>query len=581
MGGEPAFFPAPRDGELLYSVLARHSRWSVDGPKATMDALFGNAAVIASIDLPNRLAALARHLPPALSVDNLIERHTLAPYYLAFAPSKIRQAVRVGMKGDGASLHLSAGLAAFRAGRVTRLRFCPECIGDMRDRWGSPHWRRDHQLPGVLVCPKHGTLLRQSTVDLHTANRHAFTAATDATCPASAETVTRPVGSADGQTLLRLARASAALLDRQDDGPADFAELTEFYRDELRSRGLMRSRLKVDQVALHAAFMARFGSVADRLPGLLSTERLRGDWLASLARKHRKASHPIEHLLLRDLLGSRDERKQPFGSGPWECRNPLADHFERDVVTDLRIYRNRAAKVAVFSCGCGYRYTRSPRNDGAVGPCRFKEYGPLLGPALVTLIKTGTSLRGVAASLRVDPKTVATLAVELGLDAPWSIRPSARNATPTNADERPTLNLVTTRTRSGSAKPRRDWRRSDLEMSARVAGAAMRIKASAPPARVTCAALERELLGRRGWIAKRADKLPRTTNSLAEVAESLRDFQFRRIDYWIATAAADGRSVRPWTIMRMAGLRSNMLGVIHDRLEAHRQRIETVHHSLG
>lgn len=564
MTGTPAFFPALRPGELLYSVLARHTRWSAGRPKATMNDLFGNAGTVASIDLPNRLDALAAHLPPWLSVDALIDRHTLAPYYWAFLPAEVRRSIRAGMKGNGGSLHLSSGLAAFRVGRVTRLRFCPNCVQDMHAQWGSPHWRRDHQLPSVLLCPEHGTFLRESTVDVGTFNRHEFVAATDATCPPLAKAVTNGVNSADSDTLLRLARSSAALLDEVEDGRTDFAELSKLYRNELRSRGLMRSRFKVDQVALQDAFMDRFGSVIGRFRGLVSADQLRGQWLATLARKQRKASHPIEHLLLRDLLCSRAERDEPCGKGPWPCRNPLADHIDEDVVTDLRIYRNRAAEVAVFSCACGFRYTRSLRADGVLGPCRFKDFGPLLRPALVEMINAGTSLRGVAARLRVDPKTVATLALQLELETQWSIRPSARHpnravtegSTPTSAPAK-----------RRKAPARCDWRRSDLELAARVAGAAMRLRSVSPPARVTAAAVERELLGRRGWIAKRSSKLPRTVAAIAETAETLTSFQSRRIDFAIATVVVEDRPLRAWAIMRKAGLRSDKLGLIEKRIE--------------
>lgn len=531
-----------------------------------MNDLFGNAGTVASIDLPNRLDALAAHLPSSLSVNALIDRHTLAPYYWAFLPADVRRSIRAGMRGDGGSLHLSSGLAAFRSGRVTRLRFCPDCMPDMHARWGSPHWRRDHQLPSVLVCPEHGTVLRESTVDVETLNRHEFVAATDATCPPSAEAVTSCVNPADGETLLRLARSSAALLDLVEDGPTDFAGLTNLYRNELRSRGLMRSRFKVDQVALQDAFMARFGSVLGRFRGLVFADQLRGQWLATMTRKQRKASHPIEHLLLRDLLRSRSERDEPCGKGPWPCRNPLADHIDDDVVTDLRIYRNRGAEVAVFSCACGYRYTRSVSADGVLGPCRFKDFGPLLRPALGEMINAGISLRGVAARLRVDPKTVATLALQLELETRWSIRPSARYPNRAVTAERSTPTPAPAKRRNAGA--RRDWRRSDLELAARVAAAAIRLKSVCPPARVTAASLERELLGRRGWIAKRSSKLPRTVAAIAEMAETLTGFQVRRVDFWIASVAAEDAPLRAWTIMRKAGLRSDRLGMIEKRIEA-------------
>ncbi len=564
-----AFFPAPRTGELLYSVFARHARWDSAGPKATMQTLFGVPGAIASIDLPNRLSALEGRLPDGLTIDALIDGHTLAPYYCAFLPAEVRGAIRNAMRGDGGNLHLISGMAAFRLARVTRLRFCPDCLPEMVDRWGSGHWRRDHQLPSVLVCPTHGTVLRASTVDVSTGNRHGFIAATRSCCPPDAPPVTHAPSDAEGEVLLRLARASAALLDRGDVGPVDFDEVTAFYRGELRLRGLMRSRLKVDQVALGEAFAARFGTILGRFPGLAKAGREQGEWLATLARRQRKAAHPLEHLLMRDLLGSRERQDDPCGPGPWLCRNPLADHHGQPVVDDLRTYRNRQASVAVFSCGCGYRYTRSISATGELGRCRFKEFGPLLRPALADLVAAGATLRSVAKRLGVDPKTVASLAAELSIDTTWSIRPSTRATRPLAAPASPTAKSRSTRrTKPG---PRRDWRRLDDDLAERVGRAVARVRSFAPPAQVTAASLERELLGRRGWIGKRRDKLPRTIAAIDGHAEAVGAFQLRRVDYSIAQMLADGQPLKPWAVMRSAGVRSDMLVMIEQRIAAYDQ----------
>lgn len=564
MGHPPLIFSEIRPGELVYSALARYARWAMsNGPKSVIESIFGSRSVAASIDLPNRLDALIPLLPGSPTSDDLIDRHTLAPYYTAFLPTPVRFAVRQGMKGEGESLHLLSGLAAFRSGRVSRLRFCPDCANGMRRTWGSEHWLREHQLPSVLVCPDHGTILRVSRVDLHKTNRHEFVAANSDSCPPSADLVIAPVRSADLDTLIRIAKASSALLDAPPD-VTDLDSLSESYLAQLRERGLMRSRMRVDQVALEEAFLDRFGGVLHRFPGLMDAGDIRGGWLASLARKQRKACHPIEHLLLRDLLASRPVSSSPCGTGPWPCRNPLTDHNGSDVVVDLRIYRNRGASVAVFSCGCGYRYTRSISDTGELGPCRFKEFGPLLRPALVQMVAEGKSLRGVAARLGVDPKTVATLAAEHDLQTPWSIKPSARDPRP-----RPVKVVAPSPSRAARepAGSRRDWRRLDIETASAISRASTDIRAKTPPVRVTAASLERAVLGRRGWLAKRKGKLPRTWAAIADASEALAPFQTRRIDYWISHEADEVEEIRPWMVLRKAGLRMHLLDHARERIK--------------
>lgn len=564
MAGASIFMPEFRPGELLYSVFARHARWTAPaGPKAAMKALLGDGYAVASIDLPNRLGALEGRLPGILTVDAMIQRHTLAPYYTAFLPAETRQAVLHGMRGAGGDLHLISGVSAFRVGRVTRLRFCPDCFEEMLERWGSFHWRRDHQLPSVLVCPTHGTVLRMSAADLVASNRHGFIAATDATCPASSEPVIRMLSAADHDMLFRLANASVALLEGSG-SIEGLDDLPGFYRRRLRQVGLMQSRKKVDQKALEEAFMERYGRIIARFPGLSSPDGLQGNWLAGLTTKRVKASHPLMHLLMRDFLDALPARDDACGDGPWPCRNPLAEHYDQDVVTDLRTYRNRDAEVAVYSCHCGYSYTRSVSPDGVLGPPRFKEFGPLLRPALQTMVQNGMSLRAIGSHLGLDPKTVVTLAARHGIDTPWKLKPSARSPIPAEPPEKPVQKL---RPRRSLARRRCDWRSIDLRLAGEVKSATTRIRSVSPPARVTATAIERELVGRRGWIGKRRHKLPRTCSAISSRAEPLGSFQLRRIDYWIAHEAEAADSVRAWRVMRHAGLRSDALPLIEQRIE--------------
>ena len=562
--GDLPFFPAPYSEELLYSVFARQSRWACEGgPKATMETLFGDRSAIASIDLPNRLRTLAGRLPNGMTIDAVIDDHTLAPYYTAFLPADVRVTIRQGMKEDGRSLHLISGMAAFRVSRVTRLRFCPDCLREMDAQFGHHYWRRDHQLPSVLLCPVHATVLRLSSVDLQVANRHGYVPATSTSCPDHAEAIIGRLSSSTEETLLRLGRASADLLRGPNSDVRGYAEMTEFYRDEFRTRSLMRSRDRVDQSALQQAFLERFGSLAKYFPSLLKDGCSRGDWLSNLARRQRKACHPLEHLLLRDLLASRAKEKTPsWAAGPWVCHNPLAEHFNQSVVTGLSVYRNRSVHVTVFACACGYKYTRSLNEAGELGPVRFKEFGPLLQPALSNMVSSGMSLRSIAANLKLDPKTVATLAARSKIATRWSLKPSG-NAVRTKS---------ITSSRSFPAPRRRprgtrhDWQKIDLSLLGKINPAAKAIRAACPPTRVTMASLERELIGRNGWIGKRISKLPCLVSAIAGAIEPLEDFQNRRIDYWIQQESGSGMQIRAWSIMRKAGVRSRLLQTIEDRI---------------
>lgn len=80
-------FPDPYPDELLYSVCARYQERMMWGnQKTTLEDLFGSNTVVAVVDLPGHVDALISHLPAGhrYSSDEIIDRHTLLPYFLHF-----------------------------------------------------------------------------------------------------------------------------------------------------------------------------------------------------------------------------------------------------------------------------------------------------------------------------------------------------------------------------------------------------------------------------------------------------------------------------------------------------------------
>lgn len=220
----------------------------------------------------------------------------------------------------------------------------------------------------------------------------------------------------------------------------------------------------------------------------------------------------------------------PFGAGPWPCINPLANHRLRTPIKTLTQHRNRGNRVGVFSCTCGYVYTRClDSQTGALGLPRFLHYGPLLEPALRQLVMAGTGLREIGRSLRLDPKTVVRLASELGVAVSWKPRPF---------DERPRAlpkvvaqsamplqhaSPAVSATRSRSSRTRRDWPEIDRAWAAKLSTWVGTVRAETPPVRITVAELERRA-NRRGWLLKRRHRLPKTMAFLDQAVETNPNF---------------------------------------------------------
>lgn len=544
-----AYLPQPQRDELLYSLLARYGRHAgIASPGALVQTLFGTRGAVAEFDLPCRLEELVERLPvqAEMGVDDVIDELTLYPYYAAYRTLPERRALRAAMRTRTPSIYVAAGLAAFRVPRVTRLRFCPDCDREMVATCGERWWRRAFQLPGVLVCPDHGCRLRLGTVDLAVGSRHAFVAATAETCPPDSEMACPPISDAASGRLLEFAQAGAALL-LPASTPWCRAAAVEARRGRLAAADLMRSAHKVDHARLARAVSAFWGDALAVMPGTVTKDGEPGAWLTEIVRSHRKGFHPLHHLLLEGVLRNLPAAAGPFGSGPWECRNPLSAHRGRRVVVDLEHRGRHDAGHGVFTCRCGYVYTRTFSADGTVGPARPKRFGPLLEPALRRLLVPGATPSGVAAALGLDCRTLLREVDALRIPVPWP--PSDEGHAPAMLPRKE----VVAAPRRPSAGARRDWPAIDASLGIEVRAAAAAILAEDVPKRVTLAEIERRL-GARGRLRRRRSLLP-VANRLAEsLVEGVDAFRMRRIGAVAGRMFAEDADVQAWRVMRAAGV---------------------------
>lgn len=572
-----AYFPQAYPGELLYSLFVRYHRHTgMPGPSHTMKALFGHRMRISSLDLPGYLQTLVEQLPPdyCLSADHIINTLTLFPYFTAFAAPPLRAQVRKAMRvGSTENLHMRLGISAFRIGRTQQLRFCAQCSTEMLAKFGERWWCRDHQLPGVLVCPTHGCLLLNSTVSIPQSSRHEFIAATAQNCPTNACPTISLIDHSCLAHLSRLAQRSADLLHNPP--PArTLSAWTSFYRSQTLEAGLAKSHATMDQSRLAHSFREFYGKVLSLLPAVMQGDDFAGDWLAAMVRKHRKANHPLYHVLLQDFLAHRENYDSPFGRAPWPCLNPLAEHYQQLVVHDFARHRNAGNTVGVFSCSCGYTYTRClVSQTQKLGQPRFQQFGPTLEPALRQFARSGMGLRAIGRQLQLDPKTILRLANELRVAIPWTCKQNfqspatSKKHTKIPCFQSPIASEKKSSARKKTARPsRKDWAAIDQAWAGKLKAWIVEIRKEIPPVKITIAELERRA-NVRGWILKRRQHLPQTMALLTQQLESIAAFQRRRIHWAISELARDGSQVRAWQVMRKAGLRSSKLEEIRAILD--------------
>lgn len=582
------YCPVIYTDELLYSMLGRlKCHRGVISPKVLLDDAFGDRNVRAGAFLQAGLERLAANIPASLgfTAQRLALETTLLPYLTAYEPKEVRNWALLSLtegKGSANAVHARIGLVASNVRLPSVLRYCLACRAKMLRDPGELYWRRDHQLPGILVCPIHGRPLADSKINPAQVAPNEFIFADEENCPSNSMQPAWANRPEVVELLRKIAEGSAALLAQPPAARSLETWGTEI-RLALRARGLARGTAKINQGALRDAYLTLYNPILDILP-----DARPGDWLEAIARKHRKAFAPLHHILIRLLIESLPlaNAGSQFGPGPWSCRNPLAEHYDQPVITDCKLHREGDKAIGVFRCSCGYEFSTAPESRGRA---KILNLSPKFQTRLRELVSSGSSLRGAARELHVDPNTVLRYVALLELETPWKLRPervklpsidreAMRAAWTFGYASSPNLTRQKLRRRNPAVyawlyrndrdwldrqlpaasrhapnKPLLDWWAIDLEMAQTLRHRAAQLRTFIPPQQITRLALERAL-GQPGWLEKRVRKLPRCAAVLSEVVESVEEFQCRRVIWAAEELLKQELPIQVWRLRRLAGL---------------------------
>lgn len=305
MGLKFHFFPAAFPDETLHSVLSRYARLCGGSSRKAAFADLAGSSFTQNVAFPSRLSDLVEALPSgtSFSVSQIIARHTLLPYYAPFLTSDQLKHAQVSMAGDGKGLMLKLGVNASRIEGASRVRFCPECLDEDIRRVGAAYWHRVHLLPGVLVCPDHGQLLKVVDPGWNSRNSRQLNLPDDDAVQAHAIQL-----DAAKETLPRLqqiALSSRLLLGLQ---------LGSLPADAVRACLLQGAAgLDLTSGAAHRLDLRRLGthmvSFFKALPAACEYSILRecpaglpATWVTKLLRRPRGTHHPLKYIVLASAL---------------------------------------------------------------------------------------------------------------------------------------------------------------------------------------------------------------------------------------------------------------------------------------
>ncbi len=565
-----AYFPTLYEDELLYSGIARyHVNSGNKTQRQTIEDLFGNRSVCATADLPSHLTSLADNLTGQYTTDQIINDHTLLPYYTYFMQQKKIHQVQSLMENGSkqGEVHASLGLLASSIKLPTKLRFCTECYKTDSEIC-EPYWHRSHQLPGVSICPLHTSILKVSTVEYSTLH-HKFSFVPLAMHGES--DYTEPVIDTDWWDHLSFIAVQSNLLLQSQ---SKCKEGTTCYR---RVRPMEKYQTEGNRIRFNRLIHDFRNFYTDELLEYLDCDvdtKSSDTWLHKIIRDQEEITHPLRHLVLIGFVEksvdafSLPTNNLPFGSGPWPCLNKAADHYNHSVVEKCIVTHcsTTSKPVGAFHCSCGFVYSRrgpDTCDEDRYQIGRIKAFGPVWYDKLRRLNETSTSLRQKAKILGVDPGTVKTHTEQFDTNKAALYQ--------TISESRPARSKRNRNNEKGcllsKVKQKVDWNQRDEILYDVVVKAAEHMKKLPNPQRISLASIARytDSGNLNHKLMKNLNKLPKTSEFIKKHVDSTETYQIRRLT-WAANKLheVEGR-VSGWRLLKLAGLNHPLKKMVKDK----------------
>lgn len=546
------FFPASLPDETLHSRVSRFHCMSGNlHDRHSLQDLFGSHTFAPTSNLPSHLLALCARLPEqmACSPDELLEEATLFPYFRPFLTAGQANACRQAMFGVNAGeLKISMGMVASRIGGNNIFRYCQSCMRDDELNYGIAYWHRTHQLPGNLICTCHcEPLLEVDHYWLQSYKHNLFLPTAPGIASASSP---HQIRSSHVDYLTKIALASAHLLTARQQ-VIERAGLCGFYRDRAIAQGWVspRGRLRVDDIRQAAT------RCAELIPDIKNFQfAATGEhWMLALVRKHRRSMHPLKHLVLLTLLQS-----------DWASLSGFCSHFS--VSKDTRPNRTPRQKH------------KSPSNSELMLPQNASRPKFLKGEKLEEAklaLATAEPLHKVSQAQGISISSVYRLLQRYPLVAQRRQEQLRELRRRRFVDELKDTSARMTqdymwlyrndcdwlqRTIAARSRPVRepittvDWSTRDKKTAQALRLHATQLYARTPPIRVSKSQLAK-VIGEKHFIEKYIDRLPATALAVNMIAETVENFQRRRIAWAIEQVRKSGVSIVAWRIIRLAGMK--------------------------
>lgn len=300
------FFPPLRQGELIYSAVARyHCLIGRLHAGITLRSTIGRTkSKFVTAGAPSYISTFSKRLPlthPNLNVEQLIRQHTVIPMLGYFLDPASRNALQERFLSDSSSAGAFASLGLTRFPHMAfhrSLAFCRTCAIEDAANYGSSHWHVEHQIPGVFSCLKHSELLAIgcTTCGLSISSPYSLDIPRVGCVRAGHDLIPVKLPECiDPTELADLSTAAAQIQSRPDGMPGN--SWVENFKAVLASRGFLRLSV-IDRRMVHKQILERFSLPLLQWAGCVDhSGSIRESWLSQLLNwRTRKA--PLSCLIL-------------------------------------------------------------------------------------------------------------------------------------------------------------------------------------------------------------------------------------------------------------------------------------------
>lgn len=295
-------------------------------------------------------------------------------------------------------------------------KHCEEC--------GKLYWNPQFQLDEVKYCVHHNTRLKKSLIRRNSNDVHLNTKLEKGMLEHSRDCI---YTDAYKEHFIWIANQTNIILERNYI-KRELSWIKSKYKSILQKLGYANLNGRIKVKILMREFFRFYDHEFLEILSLDFDECTSSNWLIGAFRSNNTIMSPLKHLLILRFLGEGFEgfindlilTYNPFGTGGWECLNPVCVYRYEKVITDIVLDYSIDTKSCrgLFKHGCGYEYYKYENSN----TIRIKNRGILWETKLYELIKENRSLRSIAKLLNCDSKTVIRIADHLGINHRWNKR---------------------------------------------------------------------------------------------------------------------------------------------------------------